>query len=294
MKRRRKKLILIIVILLALSIICFSSVIYLNKRKEPNDNMNNNPTKDNEPINKDIDPLEIALRNEKYFLEKNLSRYLSYAKENPDIDAKEVITRINTNLDYAFYTHDIDSNLDDGLLIIVNKYHKLPSDYEPELVEMDSKYVNWGTRYMHPTAYEHLVEMIEDAKEDGIKLFSVSPYRSYKTQEDTYNGYVAKDGVEKTDTYSARPGYSEHQTGLAVDLNTTDENAHFEDSKEGIWLKENAYKYGFILRYPEDKVYITGYIFEPWHYRYVGTEVAKYINENQITFDEYYAFFIEK
>ncbi len=293
MKRKRKKLILIIVILLVLSIICFSSVIYLNKRKEPNDNMNNNPTKDNESID-NIDPLEVALRNETYFLERNLSRYLSYAKENPDIETKEIITRVNTNLDYAFYTHDIDSNLDDDLLIIVNKYHKLPSDYEPELVEMDSKYVNWGKRYMHPTAYEHLVEMIEDASKEGIRLFSVSPYRSYNTQKSLYNNYVASHGQEEADTFSARPGYSEHQTGLAVDLNTTDENAHFENTKEGKWLQENAYKYGFILRYPQDKEYITGYIFEPWHYRYVGTEVASYINEHQITYDEYYAFFIEK
>ena len=105
---------------------------------------------------------------------------------------------------------------------------------------------------------------------------------------------VRIDGVEAADTYSARPGFSEHQLGYSIDL-TNGESVPFEEfhnTKEYEWLKDNAYKYGFILRYPKDKEYITGYIFEPWHIRYVGYDIAKYIYENNITYEEYYAYFI--
>ena len=287
-RRKRKKLIFIIVILLTLSVICFTSVIYLNNRKDPN----NNPSKDN-PSSSDVDPVELSLRKETYFLERNLSRYLRYAKENPSKDMEEVVRCVNANIDSEFYTNVVDTNLDDGLLVLVNKYHKLASDYEPDLVKMDTKY-SYDNKYMNAVAYEHLKDMIDAALLDGIKLYNISSYRSYQTQTDLYNRYVNKDGKEAADTYSARAGYSEHQTGLATDLNTADENKHFENSPEYAWLSKNAYKYGFIERYPKDKEYITGYIFEPWHYRYVGETVAKYIYDHQITFDEYYAYFIEK
>ena len=102
------------------------------------------------------------------------------------------------------------------------------------------------------------------------------------------------DGVNKADTYSARPGFSEHHTGLAIDIdNIKTSYTDFDKTKEFIWMQENAYKYGFILRYPEDKVDITGYIYEPWHYRYVGVEAAKYIYENNMTLEEYYALFLD-
>ena len=123
----------------------------------------------------------------------------------------------------------------------------------------------------------------------------MSAYRSYTNQETLYNRYVQKDGSIKADTYSARPGHSEHQTGLAVDVhNTVLPYTSFDKTNEFTWMKENAHKYGFILRYPKDKTNITGYDYEPWHNRYIGVEHATYIYENNITFDEYYIKYLDK
>ena len=136
--------------------------------------------------------------------------------------------------------------------------------------------------------------MYNDAAKNNLYLYISSPYRSYNRQNVLYNTYVKKDGESKADTYSARPGYSEHQTGLAFDLGTAENHDinEFVESKEFKWMKNNAHKYGFILRYPYGKKYITGYIYEPWHYRYVGIDAATYIYNNNITFEEYYAYFV--
>jgi len=131
-------------------------------------------------------------------------------------------------------------------------------------------------------------------KSIGLNIKAISTYRSYNTQQDLYNRYVKKDGEEEADTYSARPGHSEHQTGLAIDAyNITHSYLNFDQTNEYAWLKNNAHQYGFIIRYPEGKEYITGYMYEPWHFRYVGEEIASYIYYNNITFDEYYAKFID-
>ena len=137
-------------------------------------------------------------------------------------------------------------------------------------------------------------KLAEQAKKDGYPVIAMSSYRSYEYQVNLYNRYVASDGVEAADTYSARPGYSEHQTGLCVDVyDGKIDYTNFEDSASFKWMQDNAYKYGFILRFPKDKTNITGYQYESWHYRYVGTKIAKYIHENDITLEEYYAMFIE-
>lgn len=116
-----------------------------------------------------------------------------------------------------------------------------------------------------------------------------------KYQNTLYNNYAKRDGYEAADTYSARPGYSEHQTGLAVDIDNGKEYfTNFEKTKEFTWMQENAYKFGFILRFPENKVTETGYQYESWHYRYVGKEIAKYIHDNDLCFEEYYARFLIK
>jgi LAS superfamily LD-carboxypeptidase LdcB len=113
----------------------------------------------------------------------------------------------------------------------------------------------------------------------------ISGFRSYSTQNTLYNKYVARDGKAEADRYSARPGHSEHQTGLAFDLNSLDQS--FENTKEGKWLAENCWKYGFIIRYPKGKESVTGYMFEPWHVRYLGKEVAKKVYESGKCLEEY-------
>jgi len=118
--------------------------------------------------------------------------------------------------------------------------------------------------------------------------------RDYDEQEETYEYYKSTKGEEYANNYAAQPGNSEHQTGLAFDILSPNSNTkNFDETEEFKWLQKNAYKYGFIMRYPKDKEDITGYKYEPWHYRYVGIEVAKQIHEEDITFDEYYAFYIE-
>ena len=113
-----------------------------------------------------------------------------------------------------------------------------------------------------------------------------SGFRSYYDQRYIYNGYVSRDGVAAADRYSARAGHSEHQSGMAIDVNST--STSFKDTPEGIWLRDNCHLYGFIIRYPEGKEHITGYMYEPWHIRYVGVELATKIKESGLCLEEYF------
>ncbi|MCI8544698.1 MAG: D-alanyl-D-alanine carboxypeptidase [Bacilli bacterium] len=156
-------------------------------------------------------------------------------------------------------------------ILIANKTYSLPSTYAPGLLpELNN-------------AFEKLKNA---AAEDGISLKIISGFRSYHSQNSIYNNYVARDGKKEADTYSARPGHSEHQTGLAIDVNSL--MFDFGETKEGKWLQNHAHQYGFIIRYPEGKEAITGYRYEPWHLRYVG-ELSKelYNDGNWITLEEY-------
>ena len=222
------------------------------------------------------------------YIEENYERYIAYRKLHNDYTDEQIITYVNIGLDNEFYTNMIDTDMNDGRLIICNKYHKLKSDYVPDLVSLNG----YGGGKMEREAAEYFKKMSDEAKKDGLKIQNVSGYRSYWDQDYIYKNYVSRDGQAKADTYSARAGTSEHQTGLATDINSV--SSKFENTKEFKWLSENAYKYGFILRYPKGKEHITGYMYEPWHYRYVGIDVANIIHEMDITFDEYYATYILK
>lgn len=158
-------------------------------------------------------------------------------------------------------------------ILIANKTYSLPSSYGSGLTKETL------------SAFE---KMKSAAKKDGLTLYIASGFRSYARQKTIYNNYVARDGKEEADTYSARAGYSEHQTGLAFDLNNV--SSSFDNTKEAKWLSSNCYKYGFILRYPKGKENETGYIYESWHFRYVGEELAKklYNDGNWITLESYF------
>ncbi|MBO4235689.1 MAG: D-alanyl-D-alanine carboxypeptidase family protein [Firmicutes bacterium] len=159
----------------------------------------------------------------------------------------------------------------DGILI-VNKSFSLPRDYAPGFTN---------------EAYYAFYEMVDAAYEDGISLWGISDYRSWDEQNELYEYYKADD-PEGVDSYSARPGYSEHQSGLAIDINTIDKG--FGETAEGQWLINHCWEYGFIYRYPAGKEEITGYIAEPWHYRYVGRDFAEklYNNGDWISLEEYF------
>ena len=164
------------------------------------------------------------------------------------------------------------------------RFHYHSKSYNANLVRLGSGY---GNGSLNKEAAKYFRMMVDDAKKDGIKLWSVSAYRSYSTQKSIYNRYVKKDGVKKADTYSARPGHSEHSTGLAVDINTASSKSHFENTKEYKWLINNSYKYGFVERYKKGKQFITGYKYEPWHFRYFGVELATELHDMDVTYEEY-------
>lgn len=148
-------------------------------------------------------------------------------------------------------------------ILIANKSYALPSTYNPGGLTNDT--------------YSAFQELVQGAANDGLNIFLSSGFRSYESQEQIYNNYVYTHGQATADTFSARPGYSEHQTGMAIDVNEISDA--FIGTSEAIWLEENCYDYGFIIRYPKGKQDVTGYKYEPWHIRYVGKDVASAFRE---------------
>ena len=215
-----------------------------------------------------------------YFIAKDSSNNI--AKEEVMVIVKEkpaISVNTNVSTDRKFTTSkgfkgEVKNGVTyiDGVLI-ANKTYSLPSTYGNGIT---------------PETNAAFSEMQKAAANEGIYFGIVSGFRSYSTQVATYNYWVSLDGVELADTYSARAGHSEHQSGLALDIGSIDDS--FGESKEGIWLTNNASKYGFILRYPKDKSNETGYKYEPWHFRYVGKDLASklYNNGDWITLETYF------
>ena len=233
-----------------------------------------------------------SLVKEKYYIHRNVIRYLDYGNSH-EAEARKIISIVNSKADYKFYTDTKEANVKDGNLILVNKFYHLPDKYEPDdLVTLTEKYNQGVNNKMRKEAADAFMKMVDGAMLDSIILKNSSAYRSYDYQVNLYDRYAKRDGKEKADIYSARPGYSEHQTGLCSDINKIDSS--FANTKEAKWLAGNAYKYGFILRFPKGKEDITGYKYEPWHFRYVGIDAAKVIYDNNLTLEEYYAYYIEK
>ena len=251
----------------------------------------------NDLINSKKDTFVLNLLKEKYYLKNNLDRYQKFHETHQDLDASKVISLVNTNNDYDYYNHDLETDISKDYLLLVNKYYHLNEDYEPDdLVNVNNKYYYGENHKVRSVLYEAFKDMWEEAYKENIYLIMNSTYRSFASQKEVYDDYKDRNGTTYADSIAARAGYSEHQTGLAIDIfskeNTT--TSSFKGSTAHLWLQNNAYKFGFIERYQEDKVDITGFAAEAWHWRYVGVEAATYIHENNITFDEYYAYFIEK
>ena len=231
----------------------------VNTLKTPKKKKNNIETKEKNKKEEPVTDLEKVKKQIDYFNNDYLERYQKYKDNNPDMDIIQIIKNVNMQLDNPHYDYKIPAKNKNTNKILVNKYYYLDEDYIPENLEKIS------TTYM-------------------------STYRSYEYQVDLYNRYKKQDGEEKADTYSGRPGHSEHQTGLAADVYNGQTNyTNFEKTKEFTWMSNHAHEYGFILRFPKGKEKETGYEYESWHYRYVGKEIATYIKENNISFEEYYA-----
>ncbi|MEH6943459.1 M15 family metallopeptidase [Bacillus sp. JJ722] len=202
----------------------------------------------------------------------------SNAAEPKDSNAIEVVAKPN------------------DITVLVNKKYRLPEQYVPnDLVYPDVPFLfneKIDKRKMRKEPAEALKKMFDAAMLDGIHLAGASGYRSEARQKTLFDNYVNKDGLEEADKYSARPGHSEHQTGLSIDVSGITGAFAIEDgfanTAEAKWLEEHASEYGFIIRFPKGKESITGYKYEPWHIRYVGIELATEITQKDITLEEYY------
>ncbi|MCL2260017.1 MAG: M15 family metallopeptidase [Fibromonadales bacterium] len=220
-----------------------------------------------------------------------LERYVKYKEANPELKDFDIVTYVNIGLDFPVYSENIIRQIEepDNVLALCNKYNYLPEDYVPEGYKKTTRY----TFTLRSDAQEQFNKMRAATAKLGMNLSIASGYRSYGEQKRLYDYYKSKEPA-KADGYSARPGHSEHQTGLAADINTTLTSARFENAREYKWLIENAHKYGFILRYPKGKEWITGFKFEPWQWRYVGEQAATEIKNLDITLEEYHAIYLIK
>lgn len=190
-----------------------------------------------------------------------------------------------TEKGYTLTIKDHIAYIDD--LIIVNKTYSLPSEYVP-VHPYHSISGDKCNDCINQDAMESFLLMQSDAKAIGLHIYISSGYRSYHYQENLYQRYVSRSGQALADTYSARAGHSEHQSGTCFDLNTIDDS--FANTEEGQWVNSHAYLYGFVIRYPKGKESLTGYQYESWHLRYVGKELASklYQDGNWLTLEEYY------
>ena len=293
-KKKKKKRNLYAYADVILIIVLIIILIFIFKPKNKENKVDQNKEEGQEKIN--ITEPQNTKQQYYFYKEENKERYEKYKQEHKELDEEKIIIYVNIGLDKEFYTDIKDSPNKHTNTVLVNKYNYLGDDYVPNnLTKINKKYAISDDKYMEKEAAIAFEEMAKKAKEDGYNIIAISTYRSYKYQTTLYNNYAKSDGKEKADRYSARAGYSEHQTGLAVDVSDGKKSyTKFKDTKEFNWMQENCYKYGFILRYTEENEFITGYMSEAWHYRYVGKEIATYIHNNPMTFEEYYVRFIDK
>ena len=227
--------------------------------------------------------------------EKDFFKY--HGTENYDYN--KIISIVNSHANEEPYKTDRMSDISKGYALIANKHYQL-GDYAPD----DLVQVEWKYRYglqndkylLRKEVNDAYVEMWEAAyNEQGIYLLLLSGYRSKAEQQGEYDYYKKVKGEAYADSVAARPGWSEHQTGMAIDIySKADYKAEtFDQSPTFKWLSENSYKYGFILRYTKGNEEITGYKYESWHYRYVGKELAAKVVESGLTYDEYYAYYLD-
>jgi len=234
------------------------------------------------------DTIAIPLLDERYFIADNFGRYLAFHKVDSALSLNDVVALINVGADRDRKTGAMPCDTSKGHLMLVNGRHYLDEHYKPDSLENFSKDYCYEEQKAKRVVVEAFMALQKACKEQTqAQLMVNSAYRSYQQQIGTYK--------HNPKGYAARAGSSEHQTGLAIDVTSLQHPMRwpFDTSKEGIWMREHCHDYGFILRYPKRQSQIFGFAYEPWHLRYVGKEVAQRIHDEDITFDEYYAYYIE-
>ncbi len=222
---------------------------------------------------------------------RNYDRYVEYSDLNGD-DSEDVVIYVNMDLDKEEYKDAVEEK-NYGIDMIVNKHRFLNKKYNPDLVKVNAKYASEEGMLLRKEALDAFIEMSKACDKDGLGIYINSAYRSYDDQIDTMEFYRKWYGDSYVDKYIAKAGYSEHQTGLAIDV-ASKSNKTFANSKEYKWMLENSYKYGYIIRYEKKYEHMTLFRAEPWHYRYVGKKIAKEIHEKGITLEEYHVRYLDK
>lgn len=237
----------------------------------------------------------IKLMSEKFFIYKNLSKYLDYKKDNKLESYNNIITIINTESNFDWFDNEKKTDISKGELMLVNRLYGLESDYEPDdIVDVSSQYAYSGVK-ISEKILDNIIALIEDASSEGYTFVMSDGYRSYKEQETIFEKYKNAYGYNEADKIVARAGHSEYQTGISFNLVPLYKNYDKpKESDEYKWLSDNAYRYGFIFRLPDGKSNITGFNSSTWRLRFVGSEAANIIKSEDITFEEYYAYFVDR
>lgn len=237
----------------------------------------------------------VSFIKEKYFIYNNLSKYMEYKKKNKNDTYTHVVSIINTEADVEWLDNEKETDTSKGNLMLVNRLYGLSKDYDPEDIIDVPVSISYSGVKISKSILENIEELIEAGKEAGYTFVLSDGYRSYEAQKKMFESYKNSYGYEEADRNVARPGHSEYQTGISFQI--VPYNKVFDkprESTEYLWLKDNAYKYGFIFRYPEDKKDITLFDSYTWRLRYVGTDAASIIENEKICFEEYYAYFVDK
>ena len=232
---------------------------------------------------------------EKYFIYKNLSKYLEYKDKNKDDTFTHIVAIVNTEADVEWLDNEKETDTSKNELMLVNRLYGLSKDYEPDDIIDVPVSISYSGVKISKSILSNIEELISAAKDEGYIFVLSDGYRSYADQEKMFNNYKNSYGYEEADKNVARPGHSEYQTGISFQI--VPYNKVFDkprESEEYKWLKDNAYNYGFIFRYPDDKKDITLFDSYTWRLRFVGTDAASIIESEKISFEEYYAYFVDK
>ena len=235
----------------------------------------------------------IPLLSEKYFIYDKLDKYIEYREKNKKKSYSEIVQIINVEMDIDWLDNQKETDVSKNELMLVNRIYGLSSDYVPsDLVDIPTKYAYSGKKISN-SVLEQIIKLIDEAQMSGYTFVVSDGYRSYKEQENIYNSYADFLGLSETDTFVARAGHSEYQTGLSFDLKPY--NKVIEDvnsNEEHIWLKSNAHRFGFIFRFNAGQEHLTGFSKADWRLRYVGVDAATQIYNEGISFEEYYAYYV--
>jgi D-alanyl-D-alanine carboxypeptidase len=235
----------------------------------------------------------LKFMDEKYYIHSKLNEYLEYKNNNKKSEYSDIVALVNVEMHIDWLDNMKDTDTSKNELMLVNRVYGLSEDFVPaDLVDVPSEYAYSGKK-LSQKVLDEVIKLIDSGKNNGYTFVISDGYRSYEEQKDIYDSYADFYGMSETDTFVARPGHSEYQTGMSFDLKPY--NKVIDDvssNEEYLWLRENAYKYGFIFRFEKEDKHLTGFSENSWRLRYVGKEAASVMRDEDICFEEYYAYYV--